>query len=110
MKSNKMKVGGKAVAMALLLMAAGQGNVSASDRFGGAGQVNFSGKIYQPACLMQTNGAAVTSECFQQGKMRQQTLQVSASKAQAFNDNRADVKMTWLNDDKRIGMLTVIYR
>lgn len=111
MAGKKMMVCGKSVLLAMLLAAGVQGSASASESFGiGGGQVNFSGQIYQPACRIQVSQANVTSECAEQGKFRQRALNVSTTRALAFNENRTEAQLAWLNAEKREGILTVSYR
>ena len=100
----------KSVLLAVLLAAGVQGSASAGESFGVGGRVNFSGEIYEPACRINVNQADVISNCAQQGKFRQQTLKITTTQAQTFNDNRTEAQLAWLSSEKREGILTVSYR
>ena len=99
------------VAVFALLMGAAS-TASASEQFGvvGKGHVHFSGEIYQPACRINVNQAAITSRCFEQGEYHQQSLSTSDVQTIAFNNRRSEAQLDWLSDAKREGILTVNYR
>ncbi|MGK3126372.1 type 1 fimbrial protein [Candidatus Pantoea formicae] len=100
----------KVAVLALLVGACG--TASASEQFGvvGKGRVHFSGEIYQPACRINVNHAAITSNCFEQGEYHQQSLSTSDVQTIAFNNRRSEAQLEWLSDAKREGILTVNYR
>lgn len=75
-----------------------------------SGQVNFIGQIYEPACRIQVETSNVSSDCFHQGEMAHQPINVSSGDVRTFNQNRARAQLSWLDSAQRQGILTVSYR
>ncbi|WP_231853290.1 type 1 fimbrial protein [Erwinia tasmaniensis] len=93
-------------------MAVMQGDALASEQRAvvASGQVHFSGQIYEPACQIQVETSNVSSDCFNQGKMARQPIDVSTSDVQTFNQNRTRSQLNWLDSAQRQGLLTISYR
>ncbi|WP_017349578.1 hypothetical protein [Pantoea sp. A4] len=107
-----VRVIAKSGLVAALLLAGVVQQATAAERFGvvSSGRVAFSGEIYEPACRISVDQATVASNCYQQGQFQQRALKVSTTSALAFNDNRTQAQLAWLDSSQREGILTVSYR
>ncbi|PKH24355.1 fimbrial protein [Enterobacterales bacterium CwR94] len=107
-----MKARRPIVMLGLLLMTSWTTAVSAgsNDTSASSGIIHFTGAIVESPCSLQQRGNQMVSSCYRNGQTVTTAQAISSTKNLTLPLNIGTTEMRWLDNERRLGILTAIYR
>lgn len=88
---------------------AGAATAASSQTQGGV--IHFVGAIVEDPCQVATGQQNIAMHCYRDGKMHTSTISYQQAMAgKLVNDDSANVSLHYLNPQKTLGIVTIVYR
>lgn len=105
-----MKINGLLAIGFVLSLFAAQAEAQSQSVISG-GTIRFTGMIVEGPCDISYSSQAATMDCMRNGKNLQQTRRfTNGDGARVLPANLGTTEMRWLDDQRRLGIMTIQYR